>query len=90
MVVSYVQYVGVALPLFCICRYRSVVHYCNSNMDLNEPDQVVDNRLPFRHGNRRLGKKIPRKDGEVGKLTNATARVQHMERSKVRASFKEQ
>ncbi|CAM9135218.1 unnamed protein product [Ectocarpus fasciculatus] len=31
---------------------------------------------------RQLGKKVPQKDKEDGKLTNATARVQHMERSR--------
>ncbi|CAN0510344.1 unnamed protein product [Ectocarpus sp. 12 AP-2014] len=31
---------------------------------------------------RKLGKKVPKKDREDAKLTNATARVQHMERSR--------
>eukprot|EP00903_Cladosiphon_okamuranus_P009917 g9414.t3 len=36
---------------------------------------------------RRLGKKASKQDGEAGKLTNATARVQHMERSKEMVSI---
>lgn len=46
----------------------------------------TDTCVSFRHGNRRLGKKLPIKDGKDDKLTNATPRVQHMERSKVGVS----
>lgn len=45
----------------------------------------VTNTFLFFLENRRLGKKMPKKDGEDNKLTNATARVQHMIRSKVLA-----
>lgn len=44
------------------------------------------NIVRLRNCRRKLGKKVPQKDREDGKLTNATARVQHMERSRVSPS----
>lgn len=74
---------GIGRLRFCMTPAVDVSNRSTSNDKLNKPDQVADNRLPFRHGNRRLGKKAPKNEGEVGKLMNATARVQHMEKSKV-------
>ncbi|CAB1099978.1 unnamed protein product [Ectocarpus sp. CCAP 1310/34] len=61
---------------------RAILQARRTWKDTSQGVEKTLGRDTFPQPGKKLGKKVPKKDREDAKLTNATARVQHMERSR--------